>query len=604
MKVFALILLALFVAQVSAGVLFTRTVVPKDWTMGEVAPSNARVSFMLALKQRNLDLLEQKFWQVSDPDHDDYQNFMSIEAINALVSPLKQHHDLVVSWLQAHGVTPTSIKSFGDAIEVVCPALIASRLFKANFMVFTHSSGKKSVKAFGSMSLPSHIHEHVDFVEGISNFPIPHYSVKHVGALKNNENEVVIPQTVDLVYNIPKLTPGSSPSTSQGVIEYEDQFFTNDDLYAFSQAVDVQIANVSSANIVGDNDPTEPGVESSLDIQMVASINTESTSWFWIEGDNVWQYGFATHFFNTANVPAITSTSYGWWEGDQCEDGIGGAECQSLGVDSTQYVQRVNTEFQKIGTKGATLLISSGDSGANGRTNGDCSIPQLRAAFPSSSPYVTSVGATEFRNATYNLQNAPAICQSTWSCVSGGVEAAVSVDLSGFTSGGGFSNISARPSYQNDAVNAYLNSGVQLPPSSYYNAQGRGAPDVSAVGHNGLIYVEGTPMQVGGTSMSSPIFASIVALLSEAYIKKTGSNFGFLNPLLYKIAASSPDAFQDITLGDNICTEDGCSPGCQGFYATKGWDPVTGLGTPNYGNLLAAVNAQADKVVARRAARK
>lgn len=602
MKVFALILLALFVAQVSAGVLFTRTVVPQGWTMGAVAPSNARVSFIMALKQRNLDVLEAKFWSVSDPDHDDYQNFLSVEEINAMVAPAQEHHDMIVYWLQAHGVMPQSIKSFGDAIEVVCTAHIASRLFSTKFHVFQHSSGKKSVKSFGAYSLPSHIHAHVDFVEGITNFPMPHYSIKK---LQNAQNEAVIPQTVNLVYNIPALNPGSSPTTSQGVIEYEDQFFANSDLQLFGQTVGVMgIANVTNDHIVGSNDPTQPQDESSLDIQMVASINTESTSWFWIEGDNVWQYGFAVHFTNAKDFPAITSTSYGWWEGDQCEDGIGGAECQQLGVDSTGYVERVNTEFQKIGVKGATLLISSGDSGANGRTNGDCSVPQLRAAFPSSSPYVTSVGATEFRNATYTLSNPPAICASTYSCVSGGIEAAVSIDISGFASGGGFSNISTRPSYQDSAVTAYLNSGVALPPPSYYNAKGRGAPDVSAVGHAGLIILGGGQEIVGGTSMSSPIFAAIVALLSETYVKKTGQPFGPINPLLYKIAASNPNAFQDITLGDNICTEDGCSPGCTGFVATKGWDPVTGLGTPNYQNLLSAISAVADEVVARRAARK
>jgi subtilase family serine protease len=604
MKVFALLLLALFVAQVSAGVLFTRTVVPQGWTKDVVAPSNARVSFMMALKQQNLDALEAKFWAVSDPENDDYQNFLTIEQINAMVAPPKATHDEIVYWLQAHGVMPQNIKSFGDAIEVVTTAHIASRLFNTKFHVFTHKeSGKKAVKAWGSYSLPSNIHQHVDFVEGISSFPMPHFTVKHVG-LNNAQNEIVIPQTVNLLYSIPTLNPGSSPSTSQGVIEYEDQYFTNDDLVIFGQTVGVSgIANVTSAHIVGQNDPTQPQTESSLDIQMVASINTESTSWFWIEGDNVWQYGFAVHFTNTADVPAITSTSYGWWEGDQCEDGIGGAECQQLGVDTNGYVERVNTEFQKIGVKGATLLISSGDSGANGRTNGDCSIPQLRAAFPSSSPYVTSVGATEWRNATYNLPNAPAICQSTYSCVSGGVECAVSIDISGFASGGGFSNISTRPSYQDAAVTAYLNSGVQLPPSSYYNAKGRGAPDVSAVGHNGLIIQQGQQEVVGGTSMSSPIFAAIVALLSESYIKKTGNNFGFLNPLLYQIYASNPEVFTDITIGDNICTEDGCSQGCQGFYATKGWDPVTGLGTPRYDAMLKAIDAVADKVVARRAAK-
>ena len=53
--------------------------------------------------------------------------------------------------------------------------------------------------------------------------------------------------------------------------------------------------------------------------------------------------------------------------------------------------------------------------------------------------------------------------------------------------------------------------------------------------------------------------------------------------------ASTPDTFTDITKGDNKCTEAGCASTCQGYSATKGWDAVTGLGTPNYTNMLAYI---------------
>jgi len=275
-----------------------------------------------------------------------------------------------------------------------------------------------------------------------------------------------------------------------------------------------------------------------------------------------------------------------------------------LGVDSYGYANAANALFQKVGLMGVSLLFASGDSGANGRTNGDCSIPQLRPDFPSSSPWVTAVGATEFQNATYAIPNAPAICNGTYSCISGGPEAAVSIAISSFASGGGFSNLSnSRPAYQTAAVAAYLASGVPLPPSSYWNMAGRGYPDVAAVGHNGLITVSGELGPVGGTSMSTPIFSGIVSLLNTIVFTKTGSSLGFLNPLLYQMAAASPMTFVDVTIGDNICTEDGCSPGCQGYYATKGWDAVTGLGIPVASQMEAYVSKLADKVVARRAAK-
>ena len=76
-----------------------------------------------------------------------------------------------------------------------------------------------------------------------------------------------------------------------------------------------------------------------------------------------------------------------------------------------------------------------------------------------------------------------------------------------------------------------------------------------------------------------------------------------MNPLLYKMFADNPAAFNDITVGDNICTEAGCSRSCKGYYAAPGWDPVTGLGTPNYPTMLAYIEELGHSVVARRAAK-
>jgi len=149
-----------------------------------------------------------------------------------------------------------------------------------------------------------------------------------------------------------------------------------------------------------------------------------------------------------------------------------------------------------------------------------------------------------------------------------------------------FSFVASTPTYQQANVRSYLNSGVALPPSSYYNAQGRGFPDIAAFGSNVLISTQGTIEGVGGTSCSSPIVAAIFTLLNDYVITKTGKPLGFMNPLLYKMAANCPTCFNDITKGDNICTEDGCSPGCYGFTCTQGWDPVSGLGSPRYPAML------------------
>lgn len=88
------------------------------------------------------------------------------------------------------------------------------------------------------------------------------------------------------------------------------------------------------------------------------------------------------------------------------------------------------------------------------------------------------------------------------------------------------------------------------------------------MGDNIVIFTGGLPTLIGGTSASSPAFASVITRINLERQAKGKSTVGFLNPTLYK----NPQVLHDITTGDN--------PGCgtDGFTASTGWDPVTGLG--------------------------
>ena len=165
-----------------------------------------------------------------------------------------------------------------------------------------------------------------------------------------------------------------------------------------------------------------------------------------------------------------------------------------------------------------------------------------------------------------------------------------------FSSGGGFSNYYNRPSYQDTAVCDYFNN--HNPPYKYYesnrvdvsdnktnigqgggiyNRIGRAYPDVSANGANFTIYNDGEYQNFYGTSLAAPIWASIISLLNAQRAEMGKAPVGFINPTLYK----NPQAFHDIVSGNNA----GC--GTNGFTAVPGWDPVTGLGTPNFPALSA-----------------
>jgi hypothetical protein len=94
---------------------------------------------------------------------------------------------------------------------------------------------------------------------------------------------------------------------------------------------------------------------------------------------------------------------------------------------------------------------------------------------------------------------------------------------------------------------------------------------------------------MAGTSASTPVFAAMISLINNERLSNGLSPMGFLNPFLYASQTKQPDAFNDITEGNNACsTMASAAPGCcdHKFHAAKGWDAVTGLGSPKFDKLL------------------
>ncbi|HLZ61294.1 MAG TPA: S53 family peptidase [Ktedonosporobacter sp.] len=220
-----------------------------------------------------------------------------------------------------------------------------------------------------------------------------------------------------------------------------------------------------------------------------------------------------------------------------------------------QELQKWNTFYQNATTQqGMTYFGSSGDEGAT--DHADLTTDKLSSvattSFAADSPWVTSVGGT-----TMLRQNGTFV-ESAWS-----------------HSGGGFSRFYQTPDYQH-----LLPASVQ----SQLNNR-RGVPDVSAVAdpETGLaMYEDGQWTMAGGTSASAPVWAGLMAIANQM----AGHPLGFINPALYKLAASSTYAqdFHDITVGNNTYNDG--TVRVTGYPAVSGWDPVTGLGTPNAEKLL------------------
>lgn len=121
-----------------------------------------------------------------------------------------------------------------------------------------------------------------------------------------------------------------------------------------------------------------------------------------------------------------------------------------------------------------------------------------------------------------------------------------------------------------------------------FNSNGRAYNDLTAIGSNVLVVIKGKIQSLAGTSASGPIFAGIISLLNEARFKAGKPALGFLNPALYQIAKEHSEAFNVVDSTNNRCTviyENGklncCPYGFEGHEAF-GWNPLVGLGSPNY----------------------
>lgn len=214
------------------------------------------------------------------------------------------------------------------------------------------------------------------------------------------------------------------------------------------------------------------------------------------------------------------------------------------------------SDFYKQATtqQGWTILNGSGDHGATDYNNLAATTfsPVPIVNFPADDPWVTAVGGT-------TLLTSPAgVHETAWS-----------------GSGGGFSRFFGEPDYQQE-----------LPQDTQSRLQGqRGLPDVAANADPAsamAIYFSGQWVQIGGTSAATPTWAAIVAVANQM----AGHPLGFLNPALYKLAASERAAedFRDITSGNNAFHQDNVN--VQGYTAEPGWDAVTGYGAPVCDQLL------------------
>ena len=378
-------------------------------------------------------------------------------------------------------------------------------------------------------------------------------------------------QTIVDFYNLKGIKGSSAVKTSPAEFQ-GDSCYNKKDLDEMAKANGLAVWPISVLN--GPCTGANPDAEASLDEQYMGAIGYGNNQTYWTDAD--WMYDWAQTLMATpdALLPNVFSISWGWSEADQCQIDKKGP-CAG-GKNSSGFVAATNALFAAVTARGVSFLVSSGDSGAHGRTDGGCAKPKTLPDWPTASPWVTAVGATQVADGTstgpFNTPYCSAPPAGLPACATGGTEVTCSTATGALiVSGGGFSNVAPTPAWQSAAVATFLAAGGKLPPAGDFNNTGRGYPDVSALGHNYIIWLGGQPMQVDGTSCSAPVWGAIVGLVNAARLAAGKAVVGFANPAIYQIAAANPAVFHDITKGDNSCTEQGCNGGkCTGFGAVAG----------------------------------
>ncbi len=260
----------------------------------------------------------------------------------------------------------------------------------------------------------------------------------------------------------------------------------------------------------------------------------------------------SAYIVNHAIAP-VMSVSYA-----TCEQDMGTAELAFY-----------NNLWEQAASEGISVFVAAGDSGAAGCQAANSTTGSASAVNGlCTSPYATCVGGTEFNEGAnaadfWSAANSSAlgsahsyIPEQVWN------ESALDGGTGLWASGGGASTVYKQPAWQQGIRGTEAAGGM------------RAVPDVSlsAADHDGYLMIEnGSHWIMSGTSVATPLFAGVIALVNQ---KEGASGQGNVNARLYALASATPNPFHPTPTGNNTV------PGVEGFTANGStYNLATGLGS-------------------------
>jgi kumamolisin len=440
----------------------------------------------------------------------------------------------VAAFLRGQGLTIEAAPASGLAIHVAGPASLVGRVLGVNFLAVSREGGDY-VSADQEPSIPAAIAPYVLGIVGLEPqlhaYPLIRFGGDGIMPLASGGKPPLYPSDLLTAYSANGLGSGAGTTTAIVI----NTFPYAADLTQFWSVTGVaqSLANITFIQSVAGTLP-KPGGEESLDVEQSSSM---------APGSKVRVY--ATVSLSYANIDTGYQNVIADLEAGvkitQVSISLGGCETSVSAAQKTADDQY----FATMTALGASVFVSSGDNGAK-----ECSpisgiyTGATTPSFFSTSPNVTAVGGTTL---TLNT-NSTIKTETSWA-----------------GSGGGVSKFFATPSWQQGLGYAM-----------------RAVPDVAADANpNTGVYViyAGKTGQVGGTSVSSPVWAGLMGLVNADRINDGKPTLGLVASRTTSLVRTSN--FRDITSGSN-----------HGYSAKVGYDLVTGVGTPVMSNLLATLLSQ------------
>jgi subtilase family serine protease len=410
------------------------------------------------------------------------------------------------------------------------------------------------------------------------------------------------PDDIATIYDLTPLYKGGIDGTGQKIAIIGRTDIHMSDIEQFRSAFGLSKNDPSDVLATGCVDPgyttADDEMEADLDLEWSGAV-ARNASIIYVKCDANHNdiFGSLVYVINN-NIAPVISMSFGGCEADQ----------------NANFESQYEPFLQQANTQGQTTMVSTGDSGSatcdGGSTTG-VAVKGLSVNGLATPPEVTAVGGTEFNgdwNNTsqyWNSTNGSTLSSAlsyipelAWNDSSAGTDLQDG-NLAG--TGGGASIDFKKPSFQtgqgvpSDGARDIPDVAMPASPShdGYILCTNASAPaGYTGTCASGIENAVENNSIVGGTSVSSPVFAGIVALLNQSLGNVPPKGLGDINPTLYAFAQSTPSAFHDVPAGNygetglpsgNVMpcqtgTPD-CTSGTMGFLTTANYDLATGLGS-------------------------